>query len=39
MYAAILALGVIGFAGDRVLVLLRRRVLAGQLAGKEAVHG
>lgn len=39
MYAAILALAVIGFAGDRVLVLLRRRVLAGQLAGKEAVHG
>jgi ABC-type nitrate/sulfonate/bicarbonate transport system permease component len=39
MYAAIVAVGVIGFAGDRVLVALRRRALAGQTLGKEGAHG
>ncbi len=39
MYAAIIAIGVIGFAGDRVLVALRRRALAGQTLGKEGAHG
>ena len=31
MYVAIVAIGVIGFAADRALLALRRRVLAGQL--------
>lgn len=31
MYAAIVAIGIIGFAADRVLLLVRRRVLVGQL--------
>jgi ABC-type nitrate/sulfonate/bicarbonate transport system permease component len=39
MYAAIIAAGVIGFAGDRLIVALRRRVLAGQAIGKEGAHG
>ncbi len=39
MYAAIIAAGVIGFAGDRLLVTLRRRALAGQAIGKEGAHG
>ena len=38
MYAAILAIAVIGFAGDRLLVALRRRALAGQTLGKEGAH-
>jgi ABC-type nitrate/sulfonate/bicarbonate transport system permease component len=39
MYAAIVAAAVIGFAGDRLLVTLRRRALAGQAIGKEGAHG
>jgi ABC-type nitrate/sulfonate/bicarbonate transport system permease component len=39
MYAAIIAIGLIGFAGDRALVWLRRRTLAGQALGKEGAHG
>jgi ABC-type nitrate/sulfonate/bicarbonate transport system permease component len=39
MYAAILAIGLIGFLGDRLLVHLRRRVLAGQLLGRDSAHG
>jgi ABC-type nitrate/sulfonate/bicarbonate transport system permease component len=38
MYAAILAIAVIGFAGDRLLVAARRRVLAGQTLGKEGAN-
>lgn len=38
MYAAILAIAIIGFAGDRLLVAARRRVLAGQSLGKEGAH-
>ncbi len=33
MYAAILAIGVLGFASDRILLVLRRRLLAGRSAG------
>jgi len=39
MYAAIVAIALIGFAGDRLLVALRRRALAGQALGKEGAHG
>jgi ABC-type nitrate/sulfonate/bicarbonate transport system permease component len=39
MYAAIIAIAIIGFAGDRVLVALRRRALAGQAIGTEGAHG
>ena len=39
MYAAIVAIGLIGFAGDRLLVHLRRRVLAGQMLGRDSLHG
>lgn len=38
MYAAILAIAVIGFAGDRLLVAARRRALAGQTLGKEGAN-
>jgi ABC-type nitrate/sulfonate/bicarbonate transport system permease component len=38
MYAAIVAIAVIGFLGDRLLVRLRRRVLVGQLLGKDDEH-
>jgi len=31
MYAAIVAIGIIGFTADRILMAVRRRVLAGQL--------
>lgn len=33
MYAAILAIGVLGFASDRILAELRRRMMAGRSAG------
>jgi ABC-type nitrate/sulfonate/bicarbonate transport system permease component len=36
MYAAIVAIGVIGFAADRLLLAVRRKVLAGQLLATEA---
>jgi ABC-type nitrate/sulfonate/bicarbonate transport system permease component len=39
MYAAIVAIGLIGFAGDRLLVHLRRRVLAGQMLGRDNGYG
>ena len=39
MYAAIIAIGLIGFLGDRLLVSLRRRALAGQAIGKEGANG
>lgn len=39
MYASIIAIAVIGFAGDRLLLALRRRALAGQSIGKEGAHG
>ena len=39
MYAAIVAIAIIGFAGDRLLLWLRRRALAGQAIGKEGAHG
>ena len=38
MYAAIIAIAVIGFAGDRLLVYARRRALAGQTLGKEGAN-
>jgi len=38
MYAAIIAIGLFGFAGDRLLVRIRRRVLAGHMVGKEGGH-
>ena len=33
MYASILAIGALGFASDRALVLVRRRLMAGRSAG------
>lgn len=33
MYASILSIGVLGFASDRALVLVRRRLMAGRSAG------
>jgi ABC-type nitrate/sulfonate/bicarbonate transport system permease component len=39
IYAAIIAIAIIGFAGDRVLLALRRRALAGQSIGKDGAHG
>lgn len=39
MYASIIAIAIIGFAGDRLLLWLRRRALAGQTIGKEGAHG
>jgi NitT/TauT family transport system permease protein len=39
MYAGIIAIGLIGFIGDRFIVHLRRRVLAGQMLGKDDPHG
>jgi ABC-type nitrate/sulfonate/bicarbonate transport system permease component len=39
MYASIIAIAVMGFAGDRLIVYVRRRVLAGQSLGKEDGHG
>lgn len=39
MYAAIVAVGLIGFLGDRLLVHLRRRVLAGQMIGRDNAYG
>ncbi len=38
MYASIIAIAVLGFAGDRVLLALRRRALAGQALGKEGAN-
>lgn len=34
MYAAILSIGIVGFASDRVLQYLRRRLLAGKFPGE-----
>ena len=39
MHSAIIAIALIGFAGDRLLLVLRRRALAGQTIGKEGAHG
>lgn len=39
MYASIVVIAILGFSGDRLLVHLRRRVLAGQTLGKEGAHG
>jgi ABC-type nitrate/sulfonate/bicarbonate transport system permease component len=38
MYAAIVAIGLIGFLGDRLIARLRRRLLAGQLPGRGNGH-
>lgn len=38
MYAAIFTIGLIGFASDRALLALRRRLLGGKFPG-EAAHG
>jgi ABC-type nitrate/sulfonate/bicarbonate transport system permease component len=39
MYAAIVAIGLIGFLGDRTLVRLRRRMITGQLLGRDSADG
>jgi len=39
MYAAIIAVALAGFGGDRLLVHLRRRLLVGQMVGREGEHG
>jgi ABC-type nitrate/sulfonate/bicarbonate transport system permease component len=39
MYVAIITIGVIGFCADRLLLEVRRRVLVGQLLGKDRGHG
>jgi ABC-type nitrate/sulfonate/bicarbonate transport system permease component len=38
MYVAILTIAVIGFCADRLLLLIRKRVLVGQLMGKDRGH-
>lgn len=38
MYASIIVIAIIGFAGDRLLLWLRRRALAGQSLGKDGAH-
>ena len=35
VYVAIITIGVIGFAADRLLLLVRNRLLVGQMAGTE----
>ena len=35
MWAALVAIGILGFCADRLLLLVRRRVLVGQLLGTE----
>jgi len=35
MYVAIITIGLIGFCADRLLLVVRRRVLVGQLMGKD----
>jgi len=39
MFAAILAIAVLGFAADRGLLFIRSRLLAGYAVAEEAVHG
>jgi ABC-type nitrate/sulfonate/bicarbonate transport system permease component len=39
MYVAIITVGIIGFAADRLLLSIRRRVLVGQLIGKDQGNG
>ena len=39
MYVAIVTIGVIGFCADRLLLLIRDKVLVGQLLGKDGGHG
>jgi ABC-type nitrate/sulfonate/bicarbonate transport system permease component len=39
MWAALLAIGVLGFGADRLLLLARQRVLVGQLLDKEGDDG
>lgn len=39
MYVAIISIGLLGFICDRILVVARRRVLVGQLIGKEELLG
>lgn len=38
MYVAILTIAIIGFCADRLLLHIRKRVLVGQLLGKERGH-
>jgi ABC-type nitrate/sulfonate/bicarbonate transport system permease component len=38
MYVAIVTIGVIGFIADRVLLAVRKRLLVGQLLGKDRGH-
>jgi ABC-type nitrate/sulfonate/bicarbonate transport system permease component len=39
MYVAIVTIGIIGFCADRLLLLVRDRILVGQLLGKDRAHG
>jgi ABC-type nitrate/sulfonate/bicarbonate transport system permease component len=39
MFVAIITIGIIGFSADRLLVAVRRRVLVGQLIGKDMGRG
>ena len=38
MFAAILAIAVLGFAADRALLLIRRRLLAGYAVTEDIAH-
>jgi hypothetical protein len=39
MYVAIISIGLLGLLSDRLLVAVRRRLLAGQSLGKEEFVG
>jgi len=39
MFVAIICIGAIGFSADRLLMALRRRVLVGQMIGKDTGRG
>jgi ABC-type nitrate/sulfonate/bicarbonate transport system permease component len=38
MYVAIVTIGILGFCADRILLALQRRLLVGQLIGKDQGH-
>ena len=39
MYVAIVTIGIIGFCADRLLLIVRDKVLVGQLLSKDRAHG
>lgn len=39
MWVAVVTIGIIGFCADRILLMIRSRVLMGQLLGKDQAHG